>query len=75
MDIHDNTFSYYNVQENAELVKHYQIGYDAHELFRPCYYCSLYNMEIISRYDKFDGKTKHSLKCYWNEHISIYDRY
>lgn len=75
MEIHDKTFSYYNVQENAELVRHYQIGYDAHESFRSCYFCSLYNMEIISRHDKFDGRTKHSLKCYWNDHIRIYDRY
>lgn len=74
-EIHDMTFSYYNVQENAELVKYYQIGYDAHESFRSCYFCSLYNMEIISLYDKFDGRTKHSLKAYWNEHIRLYDRF
>lgn len=71
----DMTFGYNKVQENAELVKSSQIGYDAHESFRLCYFCSLYNMEIISQYDKFDGRTKHSLKCYWNKYIRIFDRY
>lgn len=72
MEIHDETFSYYNVQYNADLVRNEQIGYDAHECFRYVYICELYNMEIMSRYDKFDRKTKKSLKAYWNEWVKIF---
>lgn len=72
MEIHDKTFSYYNVQNNAELVRQKQIGYNAHECFIYVYVCELYNMEIMSRYDKFDRKTKKSLKVYWNEWGRLY---
>lgn len=61
----DKTFSTSNIQ--AKLVKSEQIGYDAHECFRYVYVCDLCNMEMYSQYDKFDRKTKKSIKVYWNE--------
>lgn len=67
-EIHDKTFNYYNVQNNAELVRKRQHGFGANETFWWVYACELYNMEIMSRYDKFDRRTKNSLKCYWNEY-------
>ena len=73
MELHDKTFSYYNVQNNAVLVDKRQHGYGAHETFFWDYVCELYNMEIMSRYDKFDRRTKNSLKCYWNEYIKMYN--
>ena len=72
MEIHDKTFSDTNVQYNADLVRNDQIGYDAHECFRYVYICELYNMEIMSRFDKFDRRTKKSLKVYWNEWVKVY---
>lgn len=72
MELHDKTFSYGNVLSNAEMTKKRQLGYDAHECFEFVYECELYNMEIISRYDKFERKTKHSLKAYWNEYSKVY---
>lgn len=71
-DRKEKTFSYYNVQNNADLIRNEQLGYDAHECFRYVYVCDLYNMEIISRYDKFDRKTEHSLKACWNEWVKVY---
>ena len=73
MEIHDKTFSYYNVQNNAELVRKRKHGFGANETFWWVYVCELYNMEIMSRYDKFDRRTKNSLKCYWNEYIRMYN--
>lgn len=66
-ELHDKTFSYYNVQNNAELVKNRKHLYGADETFFWDYVCELYNMEIMSRYDKFDRRTKSSLKCYWTK--------
>lgn len=71
-DRKEDTFGYSNVQYNAELIRNEQLGYDAHECFRWVYVCELYNMEIMSSYDKFDRRTKNSLKCYWNEWIKVY---
>ena len=71
-DKKEDTFGYSNVQNNAELVRNEQLGYDAHECFRWVYVCELYNMEIMSQYDKFDGRTNNSLKCYWNEWIRVF---
>lgn len=71
-DRKEDTFGYSNVQYNAELIRNEQLGYDAHECFRWVYVCELYNMEIMSRYDKFDRRTKYSLKCYWNEYLKVY---
>lgn len=70
MEIHDKTFSINNIQ--AKLVKSEQLAYDAHESFRYVYVCELYNMEMYSKYDKFDRRTKISLKVYWNEWARVY---
>ena len=67
-ETHGKTFSYSYVSSHAKLVKKEQLGYDAHECFEYVYKCELYNMEIISRYDKFERRTNHSLKCYWNKY-------
>ena len=47
-------------------------GFEANETFRWVYVCKLYNMEIFSRYDKFDRKDVKSLKAYWNEWLTIF---
>lgn len=73
-EIHGQTFSYYNVEENAELVRRNQRGYDGHGTIRLCYFCGLYNMEIFTRYDQLNNRNK-QLTAYWNEHIRIFDRY
>ena len=44
-----------------------------HIEFKYVYTCELYNMELMSRYDKFERKTKHSIKAYWNEWLHLYD--
>lgn len=72
MELHDKSFGYNNVQNNADLVKKEQLGYDAHETYRWIYVCELYNMEIISSYDKFDRKTRKTLKVYWNEWARVF---
>ena len=61
----EETFSYFNVQNNAKMVEKRRHLYGADETFFWDYVCELYNMEIMSRYDKFDRRTKSSLKCYW----------
>ena len=72
MELHNKTFSYYNVQNNAELVRKRKHGFGANETFWWVYVCELYNMEIMSRYDKFDRKDVKSLKAYWNEWLTIF---
>ena len=72
-ELHDNSFSYYNVQDNAELVRTRKHGFGANETFWWVYVCELYNMEIMSRYDKFDRKDVKSLKAYWNEWVKLYN--
>lgn len=67
MELRGKTFSYNNVRSNAKLINKRQLGYNAHECFKYVYTCELYNMELFSRYDKFERRTNHSLKCYWNE--------
>ena len=61
------TFSYGNVLTNTKQVKYEQLGYAAHESHRWVYVCELCDIEIYSRYDKFDRTTKHSIKAYWKE--------
>lgn len=72
-EIHGQTFYYYNVEDNAELVRHNRSGYDGHGLIRLCYFCRLYNMEIIISYDQLNNRNKH-LTAYWNDHVRIFDR-
>jgi hypothetical protein len=72
MELHGKTFNYDHIY-NAKLVKEEQLGYDAHECFRKIYICELYNMEFISRYDKFERRTTHSLEVFWNEYLKVYD--
>lgn len=72
MEIHDKTFNYYNVQDNAELVRKRKHGFGANETFWWVYVCELYNMEIMLRYDKFKRRDTKSLKAYWNEWIKVY---
>lgn len=73
MELHDKTFSYYNVQNNAELVRTRKHGFGANETFWWVYVCELYNMEIMSRYDKFKRREVKSLKAYWNDYIKRYN--
>ena len=73
MELHGKTFSYNNVISNANMISKRQLGYNAHECFKYVYTCELYNMELMSRYDKFERKTKHSIKAYWNEWLHLYD--
>lgn len=67
-----NPFNYGNVLANAKQVREEHHGFEANETFRWVYVCELYNMEIFSRYDKFERKTKHSIKAYWNEWITVF---
>ena len=73
IELHGKTFDYGNVLANAKLIKERRHGFHAHETFRWVYVCELYNMEIFSRYDKFERKTKHSIEAYWNEWNHMYD--
>ena len=66
-------FNYGNVLANAKLIREEHHGFQANETFRWVYVCELYNMEIFSRYDKFERKTKHSIEAYWNEWNHMYD--
>ena len=68
----NDDFSYYNVQNNAKLVRNRQYKYGEQETFFWVYFCEIYNMEIMSRYDKFDRRRKKTLKAYWNEWIKVY---
>lgn len=72
MELHGKTFSYGNVLANAKQVREVHHGFEANETFRWVYVCKLYNMEIFSRYDKFDRKDIKSLKAYWNEWLTIF---
>ncbi len=72
IEIHDKSFSYSNVQINADLVKQEQLGAYTYESFREVYVCELFNMEIITRYDKFKRRNTHSLTAYWNEWLKIF---
>ena len=73
MELHGKNFSYGNVLCNANMISKRQLGYNAHECFKYVYTCELYNMELMSRYDKFEKRTNHSLKVYWNEWSHVYD--
>lgn len=73
MEIYGQTFYCFNVEDNAELVRHNRSGYDGHGLIRLCYFCRLYNMEIIISYDQLNNRNKH-LTAYWNDHVRIFDR-
>lgn len=73
MELHGKTFSYGNVLCNANMISKRQLGYNAHECFKYVYTCELYNMELMSHYDKFERRTNHSLKAYWNEWLHLYD--
>lgn len=66
-------FKYGNILANAKLLKEWRHGFHANETFFGVYVCELYNMQIMSRYDKFERKTKHSIKAYWNEWNHMYD--
>ena len=66
-------FKYGNILANAKLLKEWRHGFHANETFFWVYVCELYNMQIMSRYDKFERKTKHSIKAYWNEWNHMYD--
>jgi len=68
-------FNYGNVLANAKLVKEWRHGFQANETFFGIYVCELYNMKIMSRYDKFERRTKHSIEAYWNEYLRLYDRF
>jgi len=68
-------FNYGNVLANAKLVKEWRHGFHANETFFWIYVCKLYNMKIMSRYDKYERRTKHSIEAYWNEHLRLYDRF
>ena len=74
VEIHGHTFYYYNVENNAELVRHNSSGYDGHGSIRLCYSCRLYNMEIYSRYDQLNNRKK-QLTAYWNEYVRIFDKF
>lgn len=74
MELHGKTFSYNNVRSNANMISKRQLGYNAHECFKYVYTCELYNMELFSRYDKFERRTTHSIEAYWNEWLHLYDR-
>ena len=65
-------FHYGNVLANAKQVREEHHGFEANETFRWVYVCELYNMEMFSRYDKFERKTIHSIKAYWNEWITVF---
>jgi len=65
-------FNYGNILINTKLVKEWRHGFHANETHFWVYVCELYNMEIMSRYDKYDRTTKHSLKAYWNEWGKVY---
>jgi hypothetical protein len=66
-------FKYGNILANAKLLKEWRHGFHAKKTFFWVYVCELYNMQIMSRYDKFERKTKHSIKAYWNEWNHMYD--
>ena len=66
-------FKYGNILANAKQIKEWRHGFHANETFFWVYVCELYNMQIMSRYDKFERKTKHSIKAYWNEWLHYYD--
>ena len=60
-------FKYGNIFANAKQVREDHHGFEANETYRWVYVCELYNMRIMSSYDKYERKTKHSIKAYWNE--------
>lgn len=66
-------YNYGNILANARLLKEWRHGFHANETFFWVYVCELYNMQIMSRYDKFERKTTHSIKAYWNEWLHLYD--
>ncbi len=66
-------YNYGNILANAKLLKEWRHGFHANETFFWVYVCELYNMQIMSRYDKFERKTTHSIKAYWNEWLHLYD--
>ena len=68
-------FNYGNVFANAKLVKEWRHGFHANETYFWIYVCKLYNMKIMSRYDKYERRTKHSIEAYWNGHLRLYDRF
>ena len=68
-------FNYGNILANAKLFREEHHGFHANETFSWVYICGLYNMKIMSRYDKFERRTKHSIKAYWNEYLMLYDRF
>ena len=68
-------FNYGNILVNAKLIKESRHGFHANETYRWFYVCELYNMRIMSRYDKFERRTTHSIEAYWNEWLHYYDRF
>ena len=66
-------FNYGHVLANAKLIKEWRHGFHANETFFWVYVCELYNMRIMSRYDKFERRTTHSIEAYWNEWLHLYD--
>lgn len=72
MEINDKAFIYNNVQRNADVIRQEQLNVTA-DSFLWYYYCNLYNMKIISRYDKFKKRNVLSLVAYWNEYLVIYN--
>ena len=73
MELHGKTFSYGNVLANAKLIREDHHGFEANETYRWVYVCELYNMRIMSSYDKYERRTKHSIDAYWNEWLHLYD--
>ena len=66
-------FNYSNILANAKQVREDHHGFEANETYRWVYVCELYNMRIMSRYDKYERRTKHSIDAYWNEWLHYYD--